>query len=68
MRIIKEEIPSGSLQSLTFQKEGETIDELKQAIKDWLRENHPEMGWEDFFNRLTYLDINRVVLTMAHEE
>ena len=53
MIVRKIEEPDGTLTQLQFSVSGEqTVAEFKQAIKDWIRVNYPEMTYNEVFDRM----------------
>ncbi len=64
MKVIKEETETGTLKSLTFRPDGEEPEDFKLAVKTWLGA-YTTMGWEEFFNRLTFFQADRITISMV---
>lgn len=62
MKILKEEAVNGSLHSLTFRNEGQPLDQFKAAVKDWIEENFHGWDEKEIYEKMSYLDFNKVVL------
>lgn len=62
MKILKEETPSGSLHSLTFRNEGQPLDEFKAGVKNWIEESFHGWDEKEIYQKMSYLDFNKVVL------
>jgi hypothetical protein len=64
MIVQRAENSSGSPVSITFVAQDESLDQLRAKMQDWLRENYPQLNWQQFLERLQRWDGSSITLNM----
>lgn len=62
MKVIETRKQDNTLLELTFM--AETDEDFKAQVKSYLQQHYPTITWEQFFNRVTFIQGNRIILSM----